>query len=62
MQIIISIMIVGILWMIYDLINAPKVDEDENFVDLVSDEEINKEEAPAEENEIEPRKKVSKIK
>lgn len=57
-------MIVGLLWMIYDLINAPVVDEDENFIDLQSEEEISTEteETPAEENEIKPRKKVSKIK
>jgi hypothetical protein len=32
MQIIISVMIVGLLWMIYDIINAPEVDENENPV------------------------------
>ena len=25
-------MVVGLLWMVYDLINAPEVDEDENFI------------------------------
>jgi hypothetical protein len=33
MLFIISVMIVGLLWMIYDLINAPTVDENENFID-----------------------------
>jgi len=37
MQILISIMIIGLLWMIYDLINAPEVDEDENYVSPSSD-------------------------
>jgi hypothetical protein len=32
MQIIISILIIGLLWMIYDLINAPAVDENEEPV------------------------------
>lgn len=29
MQIIISLLVIGLLWMIYDIINAPAVDEDE---------------------------------
>lgn len=62
MQIIISILIVGLLWMIYDLINAPEVDEDENYIlPEDSDEEENIEEEPAEKPVREPRKKPSKI-
>ena len=38
MQILISIMIIGLLWMIYDLINAPEVDDDENFINPTDDE------------------------
>ena len=62
MQIIISILIVGLLWMIYDLINAPEVDEDENYIlPEDSDEEENIEEEPAEKPQRESRKKPSKI-
>ena len=62
MQIIISILIVGLLWMIYDLINAPEVDEDENYIlPEDADEEENIEEEPAEKPLREPRKKTSKI-
>ncbi|MEJ6980507.1 hypothetical protein WG906_08605 [Pedobacter sp. P351] len=43
MQIIISIMIVGLLWMIYDLINAPEVDEDENFIVPLNEEDLDEE-------------------
>ena len=32
MEIIISLMLVALLFMIYDLINAPAVDEDENLL------------------------------
>ena len=47
-------MIVGLLWMIYDLINAPEVDEDENFIVPVTDEDLEEEieEAPPEETPI----------
>ena len=62
MQIIISILIVGLLWTIYDLINAPEVDEDENYIlPEDSDEEENIEEEPAEKPQRESRKKPSKI-
>jgi hypothetical protein len=37
MQIIISVMVIGLLWMIYDIVNAPEVDDNEN--PLYSDEE-----------------------
>ena len=63
MQIIISILIVGLLWMIYDLINAPEVDEDENYIlPENSDEEEDIEEEPVVEKPVrKPRKKASKI-
>jgi hypothetical protein len=48
MQIIISILIVGLLWMIYDLINAPELDENENPV------------SPEEAQELPKKKKTEK--
>lgn len=62
MQILISIMIIGLLWMIYDLINAPEVDEDENFISPLSDDEFEEEvkEDPAEIDEIKQEKKILK--
>jgi hypothetical protein len=34
MQIIISILVVGLLFMLYDILNAPAVDEDENLIEF----------------------------
>ena len=49
--------------MIYDLINAPEVDEDENFINPLSDDDFEEDvpENPAEIDEIKPEKKTSKI-
>ena len=49
--------------MIYDLINAPEVDEDENFISPLSDDDFEEDvpENPAEVDEIKPEKKISKI-
>jgi hypothetical protein len=59
MQIIISILIVGLLWMIYDLINAPEVDENENPIspeaaqELPKEKKTEKSEAKSEASEVE---------
>jgi hypothetical protein len=54
-------MVIGLLWMIYDLINAPEVDDDENFInpsDYNSKEDAR--EAPNA-TETKKEKKISKI-
>jgi len=43
MQLIISILVIGLLWMIYDIINAPAVDENENEIIEAQNEEPPKE-------------------
>ena len=58
MQIIISVMIIGLLWMIYDLINAPEVDDDENPISSTSEEDQAEESAPSSRHED---KKVPEI-
>ncbi|MBC8054568.1 MAG: hypothetical protein H7Y13_16025 [Sphingobacteriaceae bacterium] len=62
MQIIISIMIIGLLWMIYDLINAPEVDQDENLLTPTNDSEEEEDtEAPSETKEDSELKDRDKI-
>ncbi len=48
-------MIIGLLWMIYDLINAPEVDDDENPISPTSEED------QADENEPSGRQKDKKV-
>lgn len=63
MQIIISIMIAGLLWMIYDLINAPEVDENENevFQHPDSEDEVDIKEGKPGETNIDRQKEVSDL-
>ena len=57
-------MLIGLLWMVYDLINAPEVDEDENFLYPDSEEEeedLEEEDTPKPDTNELPERKKTKV-
>lgn len=52
-------MIVGLLWMIYDLINAPEVDENENLIS--TDTDVSEEQNSYSETSVETKKESGKV-